>query len=250
MKATKSQCARPLPCAGVILVLLWLLAPLSAYAEPILQIRVDQGAYPATYKKDKQWLGMDIELLEEFLKRAELNYLFTEIPFQRSLLMMREGKVHIVPNLVKNDERAEYMHWLGPTRTTCIGLVVQAQHKDLALLSTDELIDYAVNNDKKIGYLNGASYSEYFDHRLKTDTKLNDVLLFLPSNNQHREMLIRGRIFGYFYDAFEIQSRMSDPRFASLYEGLVLNAYRIEESCTGAYIGVSRQLSEIGRAHV
>lgn len=209
-----------------------------------LQIRVDQGAFPATYKVESMWLGMDIELLELILERSALDYQFVEMPFQRSLLEMSEGNVHIIPNLVKNAERTTYMHWIGPTRVTCIGLVVQKKDAGLPVTSTDQLINFATVAGKKVGYLSGASYSAYFDQRLKHDSKLQDTLLMLPSNNQHREMLMRGRIFGYFYDAFEIQSRLSDARFSSVYEGLALNAFRIEDSCIGAYIGVSHALDK------
>lgn len=224
-----------------LLLLSFFIGPLQAEN---LHIRVDQGGYPATYKVEGMWLGMDIELLEQILERSELDHQFVEMPFQRSLLEMREGNVHIIPNLVKNAERSNYMHWIGPTRITCIGLVVQKKDADTPITSTDQLINFATVAGKKVGYLSGASYSAYFDQRLQKDSKLQETLLMLPSNNQHREMLMRGRIYGYFYDAFEIQSRLSDARFSSLYEGLALNAFRVEDSCIGAYIGVSHSLDK------
>lgn len=219
-----------------------LLQSTSHAAEPI-SIRVDEGAFPATYVRKDHWEGMDIEILQEVMTRAQLDYQFVERPFPRSLIEMREGTVHVIPNLVKNEARSVYMHWLGPTRITCIGLVVKEKDKELPISSTDELIRIARERDQKIGYLNGASYSPYLDKRLENDPNLQDVLYMLPDNDRHRAMLKFERIVGYFFDAFEIQQRLSDEDFASDYQGLALNInYRIEDSCTGAYIGISQKL--------
>ncbi len=215
----------------------------SAFAEKII-IRVDEKSFPATYKKENKWEGMDVDIIREILSRANLEYDFVEIPFQRSLYQIKDGQIHLIPDLVKNEARSKYLYWLGPTRITCIGLVVQEKDQHLPIKTTDDLITIALQKQKKLGYLTGASYSPFFDDRLKHDTLLNEVLNFLPDNSQHRQMLQLGRLFGYFYDAFEIQQRMSDPIFAYQYKGLALHSYRIEESCTGAYIGISKNLDK------
>jgi len=53
---------------------------------------------------------------------------------------MHNGTTHIIPNLVKNTERSEYMHWLVPMRITCIGLLVQKEDLALPIETTDDLI--------------------------------------------------------------------------------------------------------------
>lgn len=213
------------------------------FADEII-IRADERSFPATYKKDDKWEGMDVEIINQLLSRANLENNYAQIPFQRSLFLIKNGHIQLIPNLVKNEARSEYMHWLGPTRVTCIGLVVQEKNKLLNINTTDELISVALQNQKKIGYLTGASYSPSFDQRLENDSKLKEVLYFLPDNSQHRQMVKLGRLFGYFYDAFEIKQRIADPDFSNDYDGLALHDYRIEDSCTGAYIGISKKLDK------
>lgn len=213
----------------------------SVFAEKIL-VRVQKDSFPATYMKGDKWAGMDVDIVRELFAEAQLEYGFVEIPFQRSLIKIKEGDIHLITNLEKNEARSDYMNWLGPMRITCIGLVVQEKDQPLLIKTIDDLITIAAEQNKKIGYLRGASYSPFLDARLQNDALLNDVLYFLSDNLHHREMLKLDRLLGYFYDAFEIQKRMSDPRFSHEYEGLVLHSYRIEDSCSGAYIGISKTL--------
>lgn len=97
------------------------------------------------------------------------------------------------------------MHWLGPIRTTCIGLVVRDQDAYLPIKALDDLVKLAQQRQQKVGYLSGASYSEYFDDRLKNEEALNAILYFLPRSEQYRKMLKLGRIVGYFYDDYEFE---------------------------------------------
>ncbi len=205
-------------------------------------ISASKNEFPATYLKAGKWHGMDIELLGQLMTRANRDYQIVYQPFPRTLLNIQNGSVHIAPNLVKNKERSVYMNWIGPVRVTCIGLVVKKDDQNLHVTTTEELINTAKLKNKKLGYLSGASYSPSFDHRLVNDTDLAEILHFLPDNAQHRKMLKLGRLLGYFQDAFEVRQRLLDEEFASHYEGLALHPYRIEDSCTGAYFGVSKKL--------
>jgi len=207
-------------------------------------IRVSKDDFPATYIKNENWQGMDIVLIKEIFLRANLHYRIVERPFKRSLVQTQNGKVDLIPNLVKNEERSAYLDWLGPTRITCIGLVIHKNDKNISIKNVEELIKVAQQKKKKIGHLNGASYSVFFDNRLKNDPALTEVLYIVNDNVLKLQMLNAGRILGYFSDAFETQQRMLDDDFSNQYEDLALHAYQIEESCTGAYFGVSKKLSK------
>jgi ABC-type amino acid transport substrate-binding protein len=209
-----------------------------------ITIRAERNAFPATYMKSESWEGMDIEIISEIFLRAKLDYYIISMPFKRSLIQIQDGKVHMIPNLTKNKERSVYMHWLGPIRVTCIGLVVQKKDRGISIKTTDDLIKIAHQENMKVGYLTGSSFSEHFDDRRKNDSSLQEILSFLPDKNQHLEMLKLGRIFGYFHDAFEIQQRLLDQNYAQQYNGLALHSYQIKDSCSGAYIGISKILDE------
>jgi ABC-type amino acid transport substrate-binding protein len=207
-------------------------------------IRASKHDFPATYIKDNNWEGMDIALIKEILLRAKLNYQIVEMPFKRSLAQIKNGKIALIPNLVKNEKRSVYLDWLGPVRITCIGLVVLKKDEDMPIDTIDDLIKIAKQKKKKFGYVNGASYSELFDHRLKNDPALAEVLYILNDNTLKLKMLKVGRMIGYFSDEFEIRQRILDQEFSHQYKGLVLHSYRIEQSCSGAYFGVSKKLDE------
>jgi polar amino acid transport system substrate-binding protein len=187
---------------------------------------------------------MDIDLIKEIFLRAKLDYRIVERPFVRSLVKIQSGKIDLIPNLVKNEERSNYLNWLGPTRITCIGLVVLKKDKNIPIKTVEELINFAKQEKKKIGYNNGASYSEFFDNRIKNDPALTEVLYILNDDTLKLQMLKRGRIIGYFSDAFEIRQRILDKEFSHQYNDLALHSYRIEESCSGSYFGLSKMLDK------
>jgi len=213
----------------------------STFAETFT-IRASKHDFPAAYMKDNNWEGMDIALIKEVFLRAKLNYHIVEMPFKRSLAQIQNGKVDLIPNLVKNEERSIYLDWLGPVRITCIGLVVLKKDENMPIETVDDLIEVAQQKKKKFGYVNGASYSELFDYRLKNDPSLAEVLYILNDNTLKLEMLKVGRMIGFFSDEFEIRQRILDQEYSHKYEGLVLHSYRIEQSCTGAYFGLSKKI--------
>jgi len=226
--------------------LLTIILSKSIFAQPIL-INANRDYYPATYMKGKEWYGMDIDIFNEIFLRAKLDFKIVEIPFKRSLYWMQSGKTHMMPNLSKNEERSAYMYWLGPIRITAIGLVVLKKDQHLPINTCDDLIIVSRQRNRKFGYLNGASYSDYFDNRIEKDPAIKNVLHFTSSPKQSIAMLQKGRVIGFFQDDFEIQHLLLDQsnNHASLYNDVALHSYRIEGSHGGAYIGISKKLDKI-----
>jgi polar amino acid transport system substrate-binding protein len=215
-------------------------------AEPII-INANREYYPSTYIRGNEWEGMDIDIIKEIFLRAKLDYKILEIPFKRSLFWMKSGKTHMMPNLTKNKKRSAYMNWLGPIRITGIGLVVLKKNQNLPIITCDDLKLVFQQHKRKFGYVNGASYSEYFDNRLKNDPALNKVMHFTLRAKQNIVMLQKGRIIGFFQDDFEVQHLLLDQskKRDRQYDGVVLHPYRIEGSVGGAFIGISKKLDKI-----
>ena len=237
-----NQVSKILTCAAQVSLVTFLFS--NAIFAETFTIRASKADFPATYMRDNNWQGMDIDLIKEIFLRAKIDYRIVEEPFKRSLVQIKNGKFGLIPNLVKNEERSAYLDWLGPIRITCIGLVVLKKDKNIPIVTVEDIIKVAQQKKKKIGYLNGASYSDFFDNRLKTVPALAEVLYIINDDTLKLQMLKMGRMLGYFSDAFEVQQRILDPEFADQYEGLVLHSYRIEESCAGAYFGLSQKLDK------
>ncbi|MEW6983967.1 substrate-binding periplasmic protein [Colwelliaceae bacterium 6471] len=218
----------------------------TVFADTII-VRANRHSIPATFIQDNQWKGMDIDIIKEIFSRAQLDYQIVEMPVKRSLMRMQTGENHLTLNLSINENRSEYMHWLGPVRITGAGLVVSKKNQDLPIKTYQDLITVAKEKNGKFGYINGASYSDYFDDKIANDVALRDVLYFTPKSKQNRDMLMHDRLLGYFNDDFEIQYLLQDknPNYDKVFDGLALHSYRIEGSVGGSYIGISKKLDEV-----
>ncbi len=76
--------------------------------------------FPPFYYQDEngQWTGLEVELAEALLKEAGLKPEYVPLPWSRALKSMEVGEAELMMNLVKTPEREEYMHFIGPERTS------------------------------------------------------------------------------------------------------------------------------------
>ncbi|MCP4164110.1 MAG: amino acid ABC transporter substrate-binding protein [Deltaproteobacteria bacterium] len=215
----------------------------SANAEPI-KVRFPES-YPVSFKTSKGFKGMDVEVIKLILSRAGLEFKTVSWPFKRSLYSMKTGEIHVMTNLVKNEKRSEYMHWIGPVRYTSIGLIVLKKNRDLKIQNSDDLIRVSKETGRKIGSLIGGSYSDYYDNRLISDHSFKESFEFVAYVEQNYKKLNAGRIIGFLYDDFEVKCLINKPQkkgSEKLVDKFVIHSFRVEGSEGGAFIGLSRKL--------
>lgn len=141
--------------------------------------------YPPYHEYDSmsgQWTGMNIEILRQVARKAELDLRFTgDTPFNRCLQMMKEGTVDVMAGLLKDESRAEYME-LIQYRDYSNKLFLTAS-PDLRVSSYSDL------ENLQIGTLLGHKYFDRFDNENVLFTKVA-----VPQAENLLAMLVRRRI--------------------------------------------------------
>ncbi len=114
---------------------------------------------PYIFKDNKgQIKGIMVDLLEDAVKRLGYELEWRNIPFARSLQLLKQKKPVIVPRMRKTEEREAFTKYLGPVAFTGTRVLFLVRKKDKDLLgSYDDLYKYS------IGVKRGTTYSGRFD---------------------------------------------------------------------------------------
>lgn len=211
-----------------------------------LVVRLSTNSFPAAFKEQGVWQGMDVDILNELASRTGLSLSIIEMPAERSRVQMQNGHVDVVTNQTKNKERSAYMHWLGPVRHTAIAFIVREENRNLPIQSLDDIITIANKTRLRIAYQIGSSYTDELDERLKSDEYLFAVTEFLASKDLYFRMIAKDRVLGFFYDDFEALARIERAHSGEEdhFAGLAIHDYRLPNSEGGAYIGLSKKLNK------
>lgn len=98
-------------------ILLSLLILMSSAAQSQVLLTADFRLRPPlmTYGKTPGTFSGDlVNILELACQRAGCELEWQEMPLQRSLHRLQSGEVHLVPRLIRNDEREHYTAFIGP----------------------------------------------------------------------------------------------------------------------------------------
>ena len=233
-------------CLACLIALILLVN--NSFAEPI-KVRLSDESFPVSYKGEKGWEGMDVDIFKALFQQAGLDFVFVEMPFKRSLREIKKGVIQVMPNLRKNDQRSEFLHWIGPVRLAATALIVKKNNVSLPIVKDDDLIDVATKNGKKFGFIYGANYADAFDQRVKNDAQFNSIFLFVAKGVLNHKMLHRDRIIGFFHDDFEAYNIIETLRKEDslsptevYFREFAVHPFRIKGSKAGAYIGLSKEL--------
>lgn len=231
---------------------LLLLACLSVFystnpqAKEELVVRINENAYPSGFKNALGWHGMDVDVLNELMSDTDLKYKVILMPFKRAMTEIAEGRIDLIANLTKSQQRSEYMFWIGPLRTTKVGLVVLKSNQGTTINNIDELISILELKQQQIGHVIGVSYSPFLDDILEHNTQFNGHIWKSATRRQIIEMLHKDRIFGFFQDEFEARSLMAANKDGHInaYSEFVIRESTIDNALSGAYFGVSKHLEQ------
>jgi ABC-type amino acid transport substrate-binding protein len=217
--------------------------------EKNLIIGYGENAYPSYFFENNQWQGMDVEVIERLVQRAQLASDTVSLKIPSIFKTLTSGRVHIIPNLSKNDKRSEFLDWIGPVRTSAIALITIPEFAHEPITDFDSLVATTQNTEMKIAYITGTSFSASMDAKL-AEPAFRDTMFFVAEYGAAKRMLKAGRILGFFYDEFEARAIITAPAQAKKtgFDGFIVHEFRIPRSQAGAYIGVSRQVPENVRA--
>ena len=195
---------RVLSCRLALLGLAFLCAlavPGLAKAECALRVGWDEWPPYFTYK-DKNFHGLEYDLLKSTAKAAGCSIDLRQVPWARALEMLKSGALDLLYGAGYSAERAAFAKYSISYRDEQFVLVTKGA-SDSRNTSISLARWLASTNSKNayhgLGVFRGNVYGEKIDHILKQNAK-NVVLVDVNDNDQMVNMLQAGRLDGYIVE--------------------------------------------------
>ncbi len=133
-------------------------------SHPTIKVHNEKNWPPFNFYEFGQPKGYSVELMKLVAKNTGLNIEFVTGPtWDEFLQMMKKDELDVVINIVKNEERSEYMLFTDPFIQATMGIAVHSDRDDIKTF--DEMLS------KKVALENGFFYHDYFKKN-HPDTKL------------------------------------------------------------------------------
>jgi polar amino acid transport system substrate-binding protein len=157
----------------------------------VLKVRVTN--IPPLYFQNKtgEWTGLTVDLAKVLLNEAGCKGNFEAIPWERSLKLMKIGKLDMMMNLSITEKRKEFIHFIGPQIYETVQLVLR-EEIDIDIQSLDDIKKVP----GKIGYQSRTFYGKAFEEKLRTDPVFKSKFEILFSDQLNLRKLSMGRIVG------------------------------------------------------
>jgi len=193
--------------------------------------------YPYQYRDKQQHLvGLDIEIFNAIIKQAGVQVSFTELPWERHLMFIKEGKMDVAMGASYNNVRKSYAYFTEPYRQETIKLFIRRKYQ--GHVHIQNLTDL-INSNYLIGVEGGYYYGEQYQRliqRLDFRTHINEVL----DIEQNVLMLMKDRIDGVLVDPVTMQSFIKKYRLQNELIALPLTVYQ-----TNIHIMLSKKTTDL-----
>lgn len=137
--------------------------------------------------------GIDHALVTQAMRRMGCTLEWVEMPRNRAVNMLREGRIDAIAGLGMTEDRLEYSLFSAPLRPGRNVLLVRRGESTLFPFPTlEELAD----SPFRLGVIGGARYSQEYERLLEAG-RLEDNNVTVPSFEAALSMLMRNRIDGF-----------------------------------------------------
>jgi len=149
---------------------------------------------------DGNWSGVSVDLARLLVKNAGCELSIINVPWLRAITLLRSGKVHLMTNFTKNDERAQFSEFLGPHHIEKPAFIAR-------LSFSQGVYNLSKINKFKgvIAVTRGNSFGQEFDQYVLNDPKMSNKLILIRNNVDRYSLLLNGRIDGMFDDELSAQ---------------------------------------------
>lgn len=164
--------------------------PLEWPCQRLAVSRTSDELPPFSFRDSQQKLtGYRVELIQQLFSRlgCELEIL-TDLPWKRSLMLLKEGEVDVLMNASKSAERAEFAWFSIPYEQEQLALFVKAGSK-LPIKALQDIVSRGYN----VGLIRGNHYGDSI-HRLLFHPKINRNVVEAIDRQSLRQLLLRDRI--------------------------------------------------------
>jgi polar amino acid transport system substrate-binding protein len=153
--------------------------------------------YPYQYhNKDQEQVGLDFDVFKAITKEANIDVIFTELPWKRHLQYIKTGKMDMAMGSSYTPEREETAYFSLPYRHEKVNLFVRKGTTNQIKLKT---LSDLIKSDYMIGVEGGYFYGEEYNKLITVKefyTHINDVI----DLEQNVTLLLKGHIDGFLVD--------------------------------------------------
>ncbi len=217
-----------------------LLLPPMLRSDPYEIITRVEEAEPFTFKKDGQWVGLNIDLYRALLAETEYTAVRSHWPWSRAFRNMRSGKLHIIAFLTPSKERDEYMHFIGPHAVEEMSVFINKKYQKLPLDSFDSMIVNCNKTGLTYGLQQDYFVSNEFKNRYDNDESLRRCISNIVGTINGLKLVNNGRLMGI------IESRIAAGYNITFnqdkYKNVVYSGFSIVK--TDVYFGLSKKLPD------
>lgn len=137
--------------------------------------------------------GIDYELVTEAVRRMGCTIVWKEMPRNRAMTLVREGRLDGVAGVTLTEERQGYARFSRHLRLGRNILLVRRGYGDSLTFRT---LDGLADSSFRLGVVPGAQYSQTYE-RLLAEGRLDDNNIQVSTLDGAVTMLVRGRIDGF-----------------------------------------------------
>jgi len=195
-----------------------------------IKVRVTEFK-PQYYKTPNGWTGLAVELGKALLNEANCKPTFVVIPWKRSLIQIKNGKLDMMMNLSITDERKKFMHFIGPMRDESMVLIVY-KNSNYQINSLDDIKKLP----KQITIENGAYYGETFDKKYKTDSDFKNKFIPITNTASKSKMLSGKRVVAFIEDRYTAAYKLKN---VSDYQDFKIHPFFINQD--NVFFGLSKK---------
>lgn len=209
-----------------------------SYAQAVETITIRVAHWPPNYFQtaEGEWTGIDVEIAKAVVQKADLNVEFSEITWPGAMERLKLGNIQLITNVSINEERSEYLYWIGPVRTVSMNLIVKKGNESLPINSLDDIIKIAKEKNIKFGYQKQIDYGEQFARRMKGDPLFFSCFERINNAELNLKKTLKGRILGFFESANEMKYRIKNDE---VYQDLAVHPFVLKKS--PSFFGISKK---------
>lgn len=171
--------------------------------------------YPYTIydSKTDTFSGIDVEILTEIYGRKGYEVRCRNVTFASALRLIRKGHADIIPTLIKNKQREEYMNFSEPYREANRDIFLTNVDSGVGINGSEDLEKYT------IGIVKGYTYTKILmdSNRIKKDISVNEDIMFTKLlKNQIDAIILNDTALEESIEKYKLKGRIAVQEYSIL----------------------------------
>ena len=155
-----------------------------------ISVRLEQYSAQSV-RYGERWQGLDVELAKLLLEEAQCQYSFIELPWARSLKLLKSGDIDMMLTVSRTKQREEYIHFIGPQRDETLVFVSNSSLPDVTHITQ------LFTLPKPLVIQTGSYHGQAFEQEFKRHKQSTEKYVYVTDNHIKQDLLKSGRTSGY-----------------------------------------------------